>query len=79
MLLQVRHEHCRFFADVGGHDVAVLIANLFEVVANVFHGQVGVEITGGLANEDTCNTATTNAVHLAAYWAIFVRQESNDW
>ena len=33
----------------------------------------------GLGNEHACNTATTNAVHLAAHWAIFVRKVRHDW
>src|SRR5215213_1796876 len=66
------------FTDIGGHPVAVLRRDRVEVVTDRFGGELRVEISEGLGDEDAGDAAATDTEDLPADRAVF-RGEEGDY
>src|SRR5437660_989822 len=66
------------FARALGHDVALLGADLLEVVADILEGELLVVVTLGEPDEETGDASAGGRIDLAAHGAVLVDQPGRD-
>ena len=59
------------------HLVAGFVADLLEVLGHVFHGEIGVVVAGGPADEEPGHGAAGRGVHLAGGRTVFMGQKAH--